>query len=440
MAETSVWQQSQNTFTPGTTFLQTKILPPGIYEYTPTQSGWHLTAVQPRYTFPYKIYGHNDSIVQRISMAWNHINGNLGILLNGLKGTGKTITAQMVANWAIDQGIPVLAVGYPIPLADVLGSLEQPVMVIFDEFEKTHIRPEHQQQLLTALDGMARSKYKRLFCFTTNDKKVDVNLVDRPSRVRYCWEFQRLSEDVVEAVMQDLLDPELEDLRGATRNYLLTRDVLSIDVVKTVLTEVNIFKEDPSEFSEILNLTEAEPPSFTVEVLAPDGSVALMVSDYFRPTGATAAKLLNGALSKRGSKEQDLRIQNGEISLAFVSRDGDVYIIMKEATAIPNEWRCEMQIPSRLTWINKLPRAHERVGRERKWIDKGGEGFQIPVWAKQLQAQKELTGEETEAMDNWYSTSSVYGSYERALMTVRFTANKPNTYVSTTYGQNPLAM
>ena len=264
----NVWQQKGDSYWPSNTALDVRKIPPGIYSYGATPNGqWFLELTTSRYVFPYKIYGAHDRIIDRVKRAWKSLPSNLGVLLNGLKGTGKTITAQQIVNWAIDEGLVVLNAQSPVPLAMIMEHVEQPMLVLFDEFEKTHAEdkyPGSQQQLLSAIDGLSKNEHRRLFLFTTNTKKVDENLVDRPSRIRYGWEFGRLSSDLIEMLLDDMLDKELARLRPEILTYLNTRAVLTIDVVKAVIVECNTFREGPEAFKSIMNLTEKEPCGFKV--------------------------------------------------------------------------------------------------------------------------------------------------------------------------------
>ncbi|WP_295723753.1 AAA family ATPase [uncultured Leptotrichia sp.] len=51
------------------------------------------------FVFDYKIYGLQEDFINHVIKTYNEAQtGNLGILLNGTKGTGKTVAAKMIAN------------------------------------------------------------------------------------------------------------------------------------------------------------------------------------------------------------------------------------------------------------------------------------------------------------------------------------------------------
>lgn len=67
-----------------------KKLEPGVYELQPNMFGFHLTPLSEKFEFSYKIYGLETDIIKRVLKYYFKTDtGNLGVLLNGVKGTGK---------------------------------------------------------------------------------------------------------------------------------------------------------------------------------------------------------------------------------------------------------------------------------------------------------------------------------------------------------------
>jgi hypothetical protein len=420
MEDKDVWVQKANTYWSNTTAMQLPQLPPGIYQYSLTPMGsWFLERISTKFEFPYKIYGNNDTIINRVRTAWGSLEGNLGVLLNGVKGTGKTVTAQLLANWVVDQGHPVLLVQNPIPLTDVLQKFNQPVAVLFDEFEKTHNEDEHQQSLLTALDGMARNRHPRLFVFTTNERKVNENLVDRPSRVRYTWEFGRLEDSVIEMLMDDLLDRDLWSFRPEIVSYLARRKVVSIDVAKTVIKEVNLFRESPTVFAPVMNLTEQDVRGFVVEILDQEWKVAKVLTDYFAPHRAYM-EMIRGMISPSGQKAMAEQIASGHRN-TFQSYSLKVEVVAP--THDPAVWLCKVAVPLYDTWVKKFTKLEERHYSNMVWIDQPRAGWAIPKWARDFQDGKVLDQEQEEELESWVGSETIFGGDQAAEILVRFTPN-----------------
>lgn len=412
----SIWQMTADGYWPSPTALNADKLPAVIYRFVATQRGWYLEKTHDKFVFPYKVYGTNTEIIERVQRAWRMIDSGFGILLNGLKGTGKTITAQMIVNWAISNDIVILNVQEPIPLADVLMKIKQPVLVLFDEFEKTHderLHPECQQKMLSVLDGLSRSEHKRLFLFTTNTRKVNENFVDRPSRIRYSWEFGRLSAEVIEMLLDDMLDKSLTHMRNDIISYLNTREVLTIDVAKTVIIECNVFKEVPNKFKQFLNLTEKEPGPMLIELLDEQGNVKSLYESYRMHRAADFMSYMSPMGRKRFV--ETFTQKNHVFS---VCDDMQHYISVIGPTDKDNEWICHAQVPKYKTWIGT--KLSLRLG-DNLWLDEKPENWTIPTWALKIEEGKELTDDEDDLYRIWLDRGRVYGTEKSKPVKLRFT-------------------
>lgn len=418
----NVWQQMANSYHPGTDALKTQAIPPGLYRYEDSPKEWWLEWTAANFEFPYKIYGNHDHIIQRVKTAWGSLEGNLGVLLTGIKGTGKTVSAQLLANWAVENGIPVLVVSHPIPLVEVLEHLNQPVVVVFDEFEKTHAEKEDQQALLTALDGMARSRHKRMYVFTTNSKTVDENFLDRPSRIRYCWDFRRLGDDVIEMLLDDLLQPDVAHLRTDILTYLAARKVLSIDVAKTVINEVNLFKEAPSAFAEMMNLSEQDAAGYTLEVINEQREVLRTLSSFFALHRGENARL-RGLLSRTGRDEYINNVLRHEDTWTFQDRHRTVCIEIISPTDVLGEFVCHVMVSHTDTWIGKFHKAASAVGADMLWLDERPADWHIPEWARKSEQGVMLTDDEDLARSQWSDEDTVFGTPKKQAFLIRITPN-----------------
>lgn len=77
--------------------------------------------------------------VNKILNSFQHFNRNLGVLLSGDKGIGKSLFVKLLALKAMEQGIPVITInnGYD-GLTTFIDSIRQEVLIIFDEFNKNY--------------------------------------------------------------------------------------------------------------------------------------------------------------------------------------------------------------------------------------------------------------------------------------------------------------
>ena len=105
----------------------------------------------------------------------------------------------------------------------------------FDEYEKEF---EDSSDVLSFMDGTYNSIYRRVFLLTTNELKVDSNLLGRPSRIRYKKSFDNLPEEITREILNDIL----EDKNAIEKVIELTHsmNIITIDLIKAIATEINI--------------------------------------------------------------------------------------------------------------------------------------------------------------------------------------------------------
>ncbi len=164
------------------------------------------------------VYGVSQAKVDKVLHCYSLINRNLGVLLSGDKGIGKSMFAKLLAIACVKQGIPVISITQNTPgLATFLEDLNQEAMFLFDEFDKTFgYRDEDknvdaQSSLLTLFDGTSAVS-KRLFVVTCNDLyNLNDFLVNRPGRFHYHFRFDYPNSEEIRAYMHDKLDQSAWD-------------------------------------------------------------------------------------------------------------------------------------------------------------------------------------------------------------------------------------
>ena len=163
-----------------------------------------------------KTYGIHETKVQKVANSFERTNRNLGVILSGDKGIGKSLFAKMLAIEGMKRGYPVIVVEHYIPtIASFIASIDQPVYVLFDEFDKTFggknedrdslIDP--QTEMLTLFDGVAQGK--KMFIITCNSlTKLNDYLVNRPGRFHYHFRFDYPD---AEAIKEFLIDKNITE-------------------------------------------------------------------------------------------------------------------------------------------------------------------------------------------------------------------------------------
>ena len=235
-----IWLQDGNIFSQGsaTTVSHPEGLPKGIYEVKLSMTGFYLSKIAESFTFDYKLYGLNQKFIDYVLKTYENTTGNLGVLLDGIKGTGKTVTAKELCNHLQLPVILVQSMG-----GDTNGKLikylstaiDFDCIFFFDEYEKEF---KNSSDVLSFMDGTYNSIYRKVFLLTTNELNVDPNLLGRPSRIRYKKSFSNLSEEITREILNDIL----EDKTAIEKVIELTHsmNIITIDLIKAIATEINI--------------------------------------------------------------------------------------------------------------------------------------------------------------------------------------------------------
>lgn len=234
-----IWLQDGNVFSQGsaTTVSHPEGLPKGVYEVKVSMTGFYLSKIAESFTFDYKLYGLNQKFIDYVLKTYENTTGNLGVLLDGIKGTGKTVTAKELCN---NLQLPVILVQSMGDSNDKLikylsTTINFDCIFFFDEYEKEF---KDSSDVLSFMDGTYNSIYRKVFLLTTNELKVDPNLLGRPSRIRYKKSFSNLSEEVTREILNDIL----EDKTAIEKVIELTHsmNIITIDLIKAIATEINI--------------------------------------------------------------------------------------------------------------------------------------------------------------------------------------------------------
>ena len=216
-------------------------VPRGIYNIGLSMTGWYLERTADEFVFNYKVYGLQSKFMQHVLTAFENTKGNFGILLNGTKGTGKSVVAKVLANKFNLPIVVVKSFGENNPqLIEFLSSFNFNCVFFFDEFEKNF--SDKDSSILQIMDGVYTSEYRRIFLLTTNETSINDNLISRPSRLRYIQEFGNLEPEITREYLNDTLNDKshIEDII----DFVDTLQISTIDILKSIVEEINIFGFD----------------------------------------------------------------------------------------------------------------------------------------------------------------------------------------------------
>lgn len=223
-----------------------------------------------------KVYGTHETKVEKILKSFDVSERNLGVILSGQKGIGKSLFVRVLANAAHnrEKAFPVIIVSGYIPgLADFLSSIQQEVVVVFDEFEKTFQRTndfDPQVELLPMFDGMDNGK--KLFLVTCNEVgKLNSYLLNRPGRFHYHLVISNPTEVEIREYLKDSLKEEFyNEIENVVRFSHLV-DV-TFDYLRAIVFELNqgyTFSETMAD----LNIDCSSMVRFTMKVELTDGRI-----------------------------------------------------------------------------------------------------------------------------------------------------------------------
>ena len=222
------------------------------------------------FKLPEKIYGECTELATRYLNSYNTWDGNLGVLLEGMKGTGKSLLAKEIC---VRSKKPVIIIQHAYggsKFLNFLSKIKQNVVIFLDEFEKVYADYEQQNMLLSILDGTFNSKF--LFLLTINNEADRMNdyMMNRPSRIHYHQHYEGMSMDMIREICVDLLDDK-ENVESALAVCTYIGDI-SMDIIISLIKEINLYpKESPMEVLKYMNL-EPSSSGFSVKIIR-DGKI-----------------------------------------------------------------------------------------------------------------------------------------------------------------------
>lgn len=213
-------------------------------------------------------------------------NKSMGVLFTGLPGTGKTYTMKYIVLKLIkDLNLPVIIINSNLPIDTDFYSIMSRIksIIVIDEFEKiypttdddifsesssfTHSNESnspivssvnrgyenYQSAFLTLLDGTIQNS--NLYLITSNGK-ISKYLMQRPGRLKYVFNFNKLSNSII----LNYLDKKLNDLSIKEEVYSILNKIRSVlsnfsfDILETIVEEINVYGITDTTKWDILNI------------------------------------------------------------------------------------------------------------------------------------------------------------------------------------------
>lgn len=210
------------------------------------------------FKFPAKIYDVDGKLRDLIKTSFNHYSKNLGVLLLGNKGQGKSLTAKLLCK---EMNLPVVIINKKIPsevnFINFLNQIKTDFVLFIDEFEKlfeesyeSKEKDYHgQTSFLSFMDGVITNESKILFVLTTNER-VNSYLMNRPSRIKFVNEYYDLREELFDEIVDDLL--KNKDFKDDLKSNVSLAN-LNIDLLISIINDINLYNMPFSKFKNFYN-------------------------------------------------------------------------------------------------------------------------------------------------------------------------------------------
>lgn len=220
-------------------------LPVGVYRANFSKFTGFFLEKHPDVEITEKLYGHHHEKVNKILDSFEKFNRNMGVIFSGDKGIGKSMAAKLMSQIAVQRNLPVILINEYLPgVSDLLNDIEQEVVVIFDEFDKTYSGGgrdddgnDRQTEFLTLLDGFGRGK--KLYVVTCNSLyKLNDFLVNRPGRFHYHIVFSYPNDDEIREYLSDKLEKKYHNEIDSVVAFSKRVD-LNYDCLRAIAFELN---------------------------------------------------------------------------------------------------------------------------------------------------------------------------------------------------------
>ena len=143
-----------------------------------------------------KVYGVHTKKADKVMHSYSLFERNMGVILSGDKGIGKSLFARCLCERAVSNGYPVIIVDQFIPGIEFDKT--------FGDIRTGDNEADPQARLLSLFDGTSQGK--KLFVITCNSlSRLSDYLVNRPGRFHYHFRFDYPTSEEITVYLTDKL-------------------------------------------------------------------------------------------------------------------------------------------------------------------------------------------------------------------------------------------
>lgn len=273
----NIVQSGENFYVYGEDVQTYKQLPAKTYRVCYNdQLGFYLT-LHNELNVSEKVYGNYQKKVSKVMKSFRISKRNMGVILSGPKGAGKSMFAKLLAKEGAEEDIPLIIVDKDINgVQNFISSIKQESIILFDEFEKVYGMKKDdelqspQDKLLSLFDGIDNGK--KLYIITCNNADaLSSYLINRPGRFHYHFRILPPSKDEIREYMNDRLndpDPDVIDKVIAISQV----GNFTYDILRAIAFDLN--QGYPlDETMNDLNIEKAKEISMNIKITLENGNI-----------------------------------------------------------------------------------------------------------------------------------------------------------------------
>lgn len=281
-----------------------------------------------------KIYGNCNELKTKIINTFISREKSTGIILNGNKGSGKTLLAKEICIECNRIGYPVILVNdnYEDPngLNIFIQSIGVPCVILMDEFEKV-FDEESQEYILSILDGVY--SHKTLFILTSNDvSKINVNLINRPGRIFYYISYEGIDENTIKQYCNENLNNKNE-INSIIKLHNIIQN-MNFDQLVSIVEEMNRYNQSLLETIKYMNIKVEESDTYEISAYKGDNPNNKV---FVYPSITNCPLLFNRFFSiQEGEQEHHIYLNSDQITefdninkTYKLKKDGFTFIVNK---------------------------------------------------------------------------------------------------------------